>query len=191
MTENKSDNHTEIAAPENDSAAEQVAPVSIESVSPKQFEELKERAAKAEEHWDRFLRATAELDNYRKRAIREKQEATRFANEALLEKLVPVLDNFDMALASAKNAQGDVVQSLKTGINMIHQQLRQVLMDSGLEELDAEGKAFDPNFHEAISQRDAADVPEGQVLQQLRKGYKLRERLIRPATVIVAKKPSA
>jgi molecular chaperone GrpE len=191
MTDNKTDSHTETAVPGNDSSAEEIAPVSIENVSPKQFEELKERAAKAEEHWDRFLRATAELDNYRKRAIREKQEATRFANEALLEKLVPVLDNFDMALASAQNAQGDVVQSLKTGINMIHQQLRQVLMDSGLEELDAEGKTFDPNFHEAISQRDATDVPEGQVIQQLRKGYKLRERLIRPATVIVAKKPSA
>ncbi len=74
---------------------------------------------------------------------------------------------------------------------MIHQQLRNVLLESGLEEVDAAGKMFDPNWHEAVSQQETAEVPEGQVLQQLRKGYKLRDRLIRPATVIVARKPAA
>ena len=74
---------------------------------------------------------------------------------------------------------------------MIYQQFRQALTDSGLEEIDATGKPFDPNLHEAVSQRDEANVPEGQVVQQLRKGYRLRERLIRPATVIIARKPAA
>ncbi len=74
---------------------------------------------------------------------------------------------------------------------MIHQQLRGVLTEAGLEEVDAAGKPFDPNWHEAVSQQESADVPDGQVLQQLRRGYKLRDRLIRPATVIVARKPAA
>jgi molecular chaperone GrpE len=137
-----------------------------------------------------LLRTTADFDNFKKRAAREKQEAIRFANEALLEKLVPVLDNFDMALAAAQSAAGDTAQPLQTGVTMIYQQLKKVLTESGLEEVDAAGQAFDPNWHEAVSQQESAEVPEGQVVHQLRKGYKLRERLLRPATVIVARKPA-
>ena len=74
---------------------------------------------------------------------------------------------------------------------MIHQQLKNVLAEAGLEEVDATGKTFDPNLHEAVSQQETADVPEGQVVQQLRKGYKLRDRLLRPASVVVAKHPTA
>ncbi len=123
--------------------------------------------------------------------MREREEAIKFANESLMKKLVPVLDNFDMALAATTQNQTANAQSLQTGVAMILQQLRSALVDSGLEEVDATGKAFDPNWHEAVSQQESADTPEGNVLQQLRKGYKLRDRLIRPATVIVAKKPAA
>ena len=96
-----------------------------------------------------------------------------------------------MALAAAQSEQTEAAQSLQTGINMIYQQLRNVLVEAGLEEIDATGKAFDPNLHEAVSQQETAEVPEGQVVQQLRKGYKLRDRLLRPASVVVSKKPSA
>ena len=161
------------------------------TVTPEQLEDLKERAAKADEHWERLLRVSADFDNYKKRAAREKQEAARYANEALLQKLIPVLDSLDMALASAQAAPDQAVQSLQTGINMIHQQLRNALKDSGLEEVNALGQPFDPNLHEAVSQQETKDAPEGQVVQQLRKGYRLRERLLRPATVIVAKQPPA
>ena len=102
-----------------------------------------------------------------------------------------MLDNFEMALAATQNAQADGVKSLQDGVSMILQQIRQTLMEAGLEEIDALGKAFDPNLHEAVSQQESADVPEGQVLLQLRKGYKLRDRLLRPAAVIVAKPPAA
>jgi molecular chaperone GrpE len=102
-----------------------------------------------------------------------------------------VLDNFDMALAAAGAQPAEASQSLQTGVAMIHQQLRNLLQETGVEEVDAAGKKFDPNWHEAVSQQDSTDVPEGQVLQQLRKGYKLRDRLIRPATVVVARKPAA
>jgi molecular chaperone GrpE len=162
------------------------------TVTSEQLAELKERAAKADEHWERLLRTTADFDNFKKRAAREKQDAIKFANESLFQKLIPVLDNFDMALAAAQtSAKDEAVQSLQTGVNMIYQQLKTALTDAGLEELDAAGKPFDPNLHEAVSQKETAEVPEGQVVQQLRKGYKFRERLLRPATVVVAKHPAA
>jgi len=159
------------------------------NLAPEQLEELKTRAAKADDHWERLLRTTADFDNFKKRAAREKQDAIRYANEDLLEKLVPVLDNFDAALSAARNNSADDAQSLQTGVAMIFQQLKKVLTESGLEEVDATGQKFDPNLHEAVSQQETADVEDGHVVQQLRKGYKLRDRLIRPATVVVAKNP--
>ena len=181
---------------ETEANAEPAAPeplVALEAgtVSAEQFAELKERAAKADEHWDRLLRTTADFENFKKRAAREKQDAIKFANESLLQKLIPVLDHFDMALAAAQNAQADGVQSLHAGINMIYQQLKTLLVETGLEEVDAAGQRFDPNLHEAVSQKETAEVPEGQVVEQLRKGYKFRDRLLRPASVIVAKHPAA
>jgi molecular chaperone GrpE len=156
-----------------------------------QTEDLKSKAAKADEHWSRLLRLTADFDNFKKRTARERQEAIKLANQSLLEKLILVLDNFDMAVAAANNSQAGNVDSLRAGIGLIYTQLKNVLTEAGLEEIDAAGKPFDPNLHEAVSQQETADAPEGHVLQQLRKGYKLRERLIRPAGVVVSKKPSA
>ena len=160
-------------------------------LTPQQIEELKQKAAKADEHWDRLLRTTADLENFKKRAARERQEAIKFANASLLEKLIPALDNLDMALAAANNAESHSLESLKTGLAMIYNQLKSALAETGLEEIDATNQPFDPNLHEAVSHQVSAELPEGQVLQQLRKGYKLRERLIRPASVVVARKPAA
>jgi len=176
--------------PETEQAMKETTARAEVLLTPQQIEELKVRAAKADEHWDRLLRATADLENFKKRAARERQEATRFANASLLEKLIPALDNFDMALAAASNTEGNSLESLKTGLTMVYNQLKAVLTEAGLEEIDASGRPFDPNLHEAVSQQETADVPEGQVLRQLRKGYKLRDRLIRPASVVVAKKPA-
>jgi molecular chaperone GrpE len=170
--------------------SEPVATIEPGTITPEQLVELKERAAKADEHWERLLRTTADLENFKKRAAREKDEARRFANETILQKLIPVLDNFDMALAAAQNSQAGNVHSLQAGINMIHQQLKNALVESGLEEVDAAGKMFDPNLHEAVSQKETSEAPEGQVVQQMRKGYRLRDRLLRPASVVVAKAPA-
>jgi molecular chaperone GrpE len=176
--------------PNNAELAEPLVPVEPATLTADQLRELKERAAKADDHWDRLLRATADFDNFKKRAAREKQEAIRYANEGLLEKLVPVLDNFEMALAAAQTSPAEAGQSLQAGVAMIHQQLRNALTEVGLEEVDASGQAFDPNWHEAVAQKETTEAPEGQVIQQLRKGYKLRDRLLRPAGVIVAKRPA-
>jgi molecular chaperone GrpE len=153
-----------------------------------EIEDLKGRAAKGDENWNRFLLQSADFDNYKKRAARERQEAATFANEGLLQKLIPTLDAFEKAIAVAGN--DPAAQPLRAGIVMVSSQLKSALAEAGLEEIDATDKMFDPNSHEALSQQDAADVPEGQVLLQIRKGYKFRNRLLRPAGVIVAKKPA-
>lgn len=176
------------AAPADNPAPAEAAAPAPETVN---VQELKTQAAKAQEHYERLLRTTADFDNFKKRAAREKQEAIKFANEALLQKLIPVLDNFDMAMTATNTASGDAVQSLRSGLTMIQSQFKSVLGEAGLEEIDATQKPFDPNFHEAVSQQETADVPEGHVAMQLRKGYKLKDRLLRPATVIVAKPPAA
>lgn len=170
--------------------AEPLMTVEPNTLTAEQLEELKQRAAKADENWDRLLRATADFDNYKKRAAREKQEAIKYANESLLEKLIPVLDTFDMALSATQNGKHEAVQSLQTGISMVHQQLKAALASAGLEEVDAVGKKFDPNLHEAVSQKETSDVPEGTVVQQLRKGYRLNGRLLRPASAVVSKHPA-
>ncbi len=179
----------ESAAPAAAGLAEAAAPVAA-GLTPEQIEELKTRAARADENWDRLLRTTADLENFKKRATRERIETAQFAAAALIERLLPVLDHFEMAQAAAQNAGDDKLSSLQAGVAMIQQQLKTVLTEAGVEEIDAAGKPFDPTLHEAVSQRETSEIPEGQVFQQLRKGYKLRDRLLRPATVIVAKKPA-
>ena len=176
------------ATPDN---AAPVATIDAGSLAPEQLEELKARAAKADEHWDRLLRTTADFDNFKKRAARERSEAIQFANASLLQKLLPIVDSFEMALAAAQTAKDAPSASLQTGITMVQSQLKSILAEAGLEEIDATGKAFDPALHEAVSQTETNEFPEGQVVQQMRKGYKLRERLLRPASVVVAKRPAA
>jgi len=193
---------TQAIEPKNDETAAAATPATAEAegtpatietgnLAPEQLVELKALAAKADENWERLLRTTADFDNFKKRAAREKQDAIKFANESLMQKIIPVLDNFEMALAATQTASAEGIKSLQDGVAMIHSQLRNVLTDAGLEEVDATGKPFDPNLHEAVSQQESAEVAEGNVLQQLRKGYRFRERLLRPATVIVAKQPAA
>jgi molecular chaperone GrpE len=155
-----------------------------------ELEVLKTEAAKAAEHWDRFLRVTADFDNYRKRAARERQEAIAYANQDLLQKLLPVLDNYEAASAAAANAQSEDAKAIQAGVGMIFQQLKSALAQAGLEEINAQGVPFDPTVHEAISQMESADLPEGIVLHQTRKGYRLNGRLLRPASVVVAKAPA-
>ena len=182
-----------MAESEGTVASEANPPVTgSETVGGAELEALKARAAKADENWERLLRATADVDNYKKRAARERDDAVKYANENLMKKLVPVLDSFEMALSAGNQSPGQAgaAQSLQTGILMILQQLKSALAESGLEEIDAAGQPFDPNWHEAVSQQESAEVPEGHVLQQLRRGFKLRDRLLRPALVIVARPPA-
>ena len=136
---------------------------------------------------DLALRARADLDNFRKRSLREKEEAIRYANNGLLERLLPVIDNFELGLDAAKTAADTA--SILQGMSMVQKQLQDFLKNNGLEEVQAEGEAFDPNKHDAVSQEFSADIPDGHVIRQVRKGYKIKDRLIRASSVIVSKGP--
>ena len=154
-----------------------------EESEPKGPKNMKEAQAEIEELKGRLLRLIAEYDNFRKRALRDKDEARQFANQNLIEKQIPILDNFEMALAAAEDADS----AIRDGVQMIYDQFLSVLKDAGVEPIDAVGEPFDPNFHEAISQQEDSEASEGTVLEQVQRGYRLNERLVRPARVVVAK----
>ena len=152
-----------------------------------ELDALKAKAAEAEKYYDQLLRARAEFDNYRKRTSQERQYAQLDANEKLFHKLLGVLDTFDLALTSAETAEN--TQAVVDGVKLVQNQLQTALFDGGLEMIDALGKPFDPNFHEAIQQVESGEHEEGTVVQQIRKGYKFKDRLLRPSSVVVSKKP--
>ncbi len=154
--------------------------------TPEEVNELRQQAAKAEEFYDRLQRQVAEADNLRKRLAKEKQDAVRYANESLIEQLLPTMDSFEMAMSAVRNADDSTIDSLKTGIEMVHTQLKRTLEEVGLVEIDAAGKAFDPSQHEAVSRKKTDEADEGTVIEQTRKGYRLRDRLLRAASVVVA-----
>jgi molecular chaperone GrpE len=134
---------------------------------------------------DATLRARADLDNYRKRVAREKEDAIRYANNSLLESLLPIVDNFELGLEAAKNASD--AAGIIQGLEMVRKQLEDFLRDHGVEIVDAVGNPFDPHLHEAVAHEPSEEVAEGGVVRQLRKGFKLKDRLIRPASVVVSK----
>jgi molecular chaperone GrpE len=134
---------------------------------------------------DAALRAAADLDNYRKRVSRERDESVKYANTAFLERLIPILDNFELGLQAARNAPE--AAPIVDGLSMVYKQLQEFLTNSGVEIIDAAGQTFDPNLHEALAQEESHVVPEGKVIRQVRRGYRLRDRLLRPANVVVSK----
>lgn len=150
--------------------------------------ELEVKANEARENYDRFLRASADLDNYKKRVEREKAELVNFSNEGLLTELLPVLDNLQRALEHS-NAGHNNIESLREGVRLTIEQMLSTLKKSGVEEIKAEGERFDPALHHAISHDDAGDGPEV-VVKELQKGYLLKGRLLRPSMVAVARKPA-
>ena len=137
---------------------------------------------------DLALRTQADFENFRKRAAREKEDASKYANAGFLEKLLPILDNFELGLSAARTDAN--ASPIIAGMDMVAKQLQDFLTGSGVEVVKAEGEKFDPNLHEAVAQEASAEVPEGVIVRQLRKGYKLRDRLLRPAMVMVSKGPA-
>jgi molecular chaperone GrpE len=134
---------------------------------------------------DLALRSQADFENFRKRAVREKEDAIKYANASFLERLIPILDNFELGLNAART---DAAASpILAGLDMVAKQLTDFVGSSGVEAVNGEGQPFDPNLHEAVAQEESTTVKEGVVIRQLRRGYKLRDRLLRPATVVVSK----
>ncbi len=139
----------------------------------------------AKASYDRYLRAVADHENFRKRSIREKDELRQYAASRVLEDLLPVLDNLSLGMAAASQPNADV-KSIVEGIGMVQTQLKTALDQQGLKEINPEGKAFDAHQHDALSQQPSDEVPEGDVLNVIRVGYELNGRLLRPASVVVS-----
>jgi molecular chaperone GrpE len=146
-------------------------------------------AAEVEKYRELALRTAADFDNFRKRAAREKEDSIRYANTSLLGDLLPLIDNFELGLDAAKSAPG--ADAILQGLGMVARQFRDFLASSGLSEIPTEGADFDPNLMEAVGHEHDPEIPEGKVLRQTRRGYKLRDRLLRPASVFVSKGPAA
>ena len=132
---------------------------------------------------DRYLRAVAEFDNVRKRAAREREEYTRYANESLLRDILPVLDNLDRAMQAARS---EPATSLTTGVELIQRELLRVLEKYGVTPFSSVGQPFDPERHEAIARVPSADLPDMSVAAEIARGYLLHGRVLRPAMVTVA-----
>lgn len=171
-------------APAAASATPEAAPA-----KPGLEEQLTAAKAEAATNYDRYMRAMADLDNFRKRTTREKDELRQYAASRVLEDLLPVLDNLGLGLAASRQA-GAEVKSLAGGVEMVLNQLKTTLANHGLTEINPAGQPFDAHQHEAISQQPSPDVPEGNVVTVVRVGYALNGRLLRPAAVVVSSGPT-
>ena len=149
---------------------------------------LEEQVAAAKQeaaaNYDRYTRAVADLENFRKRTIREKDELRQFAASSLMEDVISVLDNLSLGLAAARQ-QNDVA-AIVTGVTSVLEQFKNTLARHGLKEINPAGQRFDPHFHECIAHQPSPDVAEENVMQVVRLGYSLNGRLLRPASVIVS-----
>lgn len=161
---------------ESEPAAETADELSIE-------ERLAAKEKEARENWDRFLRERADMENYRKRVNREKEELLNYGNKSLIEEILPIVDNLERALGHASE---DGMTAVVEGIRMTHSMLMAALKKFGVTPVDTAGAAFDPAFHQAMAQVPTDEHSPNTVVQEFQKGYMLKERLLRPAMVSVA-----
>ncbi len=182
-------------APEASAPGEsEAAGGSAEPESPQAAREAADLAARLQEQRDQFVRLQADFDNFRKRALRERQEAVQYGHQALVLDLLGVVDNLDRAIghsrsAAAGGAESADLKALFEGIDLVRRQLLGALEKHGVSPVEALGKPFDPQFHEAMTQMPRDDVPPGTVLEVFQQGFKLRDRVVRPARVMVSRAP--
>jgi molecular chaperone GrpE len=140
---------------------------------------------------DRFrdlaLRSQADFENYKKRSAREKEDAVKYANSSLLERLVAIIDNFELGLNAARDHSEN--SPIYSGMTLVLKQLNDFLAENGLQPIEAIGDKFDPKLHEAIADEPNSQAPEGTVIRQVRRGYRFKDRLLRPVTVVVSAGP--
>ncbi|HWA24410.1 MAG TPA: nucleotide exchange factor GrpE [Lacunisphaera sp.] len=149
------------------------------------LDELLANARKeAAANYDRYMRAVADLENFRKRTIREKDELRQFAAANVVEDIIPILDNLSLGLAAAR--QQTDVKAIVDGVGLVLEQFKAALAKHGLKEINPQGQPFDPNQHDCISHQPSSEVPEEKVSQVVRLGYSLNGRLVRPASVVVS-----
>src|SRR6266568_6770311 len=187
VTDSKEANKPDLAKERSTSSPEK--PVALSEVDQIEAEDpMAGLQADLDRFRDLALRSQADFENYKKRCAREKEEAIKYANNSLLQRLVAIIDNFELGLAAAKE-QGEQ-SPIYSGMALVQKQLNDLLSENGLQPVEAEGKPFDPNLHEAIAHKPSDEVPEGTVLRQVHRGYRIKDRLLRPAKVVVSSGPA-
>ncbi len=161
----------------------------VESAQPDAAAQIAAAKKEAADNYERYLRSVADLENFRRRTVREKDELRQHATGRVLEDTLPALDNLTLALAAAKQPNAEI-KSLTGGVEMVLAQLKGALASHGLKEINPLGQPFDPHQHEAISHMPSADVKEESVATVVRTGYTLNGKLLRPASVIVSSGPA-
>ena len=147
---------------------------------------LEVKTAEAEENYDRLLRVSAEFENYKKRTAREMADFKKFANQSLLRELLPIIDNLELAIKAAAETPDGKDACLLDGVELTRKEILKVFENFHVEPIDALGKPFDPNFHEAVMREESDEHPENTVVNELQKGYLMHDRLLRPSMVVVA-----
>ena len=171
------------AASKSDPAAEEKEPAPAEDYPVARAEAAEK---KCDEYYDRLLRASAEFDNYKKRTTREMRDVVRYANEKLFKEIINVVDNLERAISSAEQ-EGNEEDPLLQGVRLTLSEVEKILERHNVEPIKALGEPFDPNFHQAMMQEESEDQPANTVVSEMQKGYKLHDRLLRPAMVVVSK----
>jgi len=170
----------------NGESAEEMTAGAMERESyEKLAEELARTKEEAAENYDKYLRTSAELENYKKRAVKERADAINYGNEKILKDILPIIDSMERALDHSSNSED--FDAFVEGLTLIYEQLFSVLQRHGVERIDAVGQEFDPNFHEAMLQVESEDYGDNTVVEEFEKGYVLNGRLLRPAKAAVSK----
>jgi molecular chaperone GrpE len=192
--QNNAENEAEVSAEQASDAAEEAVSQTESadaSTAPDEMTELlrklDEMTAEANAQRERYLRSVADLENFRKRALRDKDDARQRGAAAVLEDCIGVLDNLRLGLQAARQHEG--AQVIVDGFGMVLNQFEGLLRNHGVEEIAPQGEAFDPNFHESVAHLPHPEVPDGHVSEVHRVGYRHKERLLRPAAVVVSKGP--
>ena len=180
MSENDPQNKDSETSPPNEVDATK------QTTEPTEIEQLRTELEQAKKD---YLYLRADFDNYRKKAIEERSQWLKYGSENLLRQIVSIVDNFDLALLTEVNA--DNIASFEQGVRMIRSEISSTLANAGVTEVPVLGEAFNPQLHEAIGTEESAELADGHVLRVLKKAYKLHDRNLRPAQVIIAKKPSS
>jgi molecular chaperone GrpE len=148
------------------------------------LKKLTDTREEAEKNYDLYMRTYAEMENIKKRGIKEREELAKYANESIIKEILPVIDNLDKAISHAQNDENS--SALVEGLELTRDGLMKALEKAGLKEVEALGEPFDPNFHESVSQRIDDTVAPGHVIMELQKGYLLNGRLMRPSMVVIS-----
>jgi molecular chaperone GrpE len=153
-------------------------------------EKLKNSETEAKQNYDRFLRVSAEFDNYKKRSAREMSEFRKYANESLISDMLTVVDNIERAI-STSSSDDKANSCIIEGVSLTLKEILRVFDNFGVKPIESLNKTFDPNFHQAVMQEESEDHPENTVITELQKGYMIHDRLLRPSMVVVSKSKAA